>query len=140
MLTSDRAGVAAERFSRRMAKPQLTGLSVDFGGLPVERVYPERIPDLVEGMPLVLVGRYRGGGSALITIRGFAGRTPFVHEVPLDLPEWREEHAVLGPVWARTRIGALMLGRGFLWSDLVCYTVGVGTGWLGELVAARSRR
>ncbi len=41
-----------------------------------------------------------------------------------------------------TRIGALMLGRGFLWSDLVCYTVGVGAGWLAELVVAvaRSRR
>jgi hypothetical protein len=25
-----------------------------------------------------------------------------------------------------TRLGALVLGRGFLWSDLVCYTVGVG--------------
>lgn len=24
-----------------------------------------------------------------------------------------------------TRLGALVLGRGFLWSDLVCYTVGV---------------
>jgi len=25
-----------------------------------------------------------------------------------------------------TRVGALVLGQGFLWSDLVCYTVGVG--------------
>lgn len=25
-----------------------------------------------------------------------------------------------------TRLGALVLGYGFLWSDLVCYTVGVG--------------
>jgi len=108
VLPSDRAEEAAECFHRRMEKPQLTDLTVDFGGLPVKGVYPERIPDIVEGMPLVLVGRYRGGGSARITIRGFAGRTPFVHEVPLDLPEWREEHAVLGPVWARTRIGALM--------------------------------
>ena len=39
-----------------------------------------------------------------------------------------------------TRIGALVLGHGFLWSDLVCYTVGVGTGWLAELVVAARRR
>lgn len=38
-----------------------------------------------------------------------------------------------------TRIGALVLGHGFLWSDLVCYTVGVGAGWLVELVAAAVR-
>lgn len=40
-----------------------------------------------------------------------------------------------------TRVGALVLGHGFLWSDLICYTVGVGAGWLTELVmVARSRR
>lgn len=38
-----------------------------------------------------------------------------------------------------TRIGALILGHGFLWSDLLCYTVGVGAGWLAELVVAASR-
>ena len=27
-----------------------------------------------------------------------------------------------------TRVGALVLGQGFLWSDLVCYAVGVGIG------------
>ncbi|MCH7225058.1 DUF2809 domain-containing protein [Haloferula sp. A504] len=27
-----------------------------------------------------------------------------------------------------TRIGALVLGHGFLWSDLLCYAVGVGAG------------
>lgn len=38
-----------------------------------------------------------------------------------------------------TRIGALVLGKGFLWSDLVCHTVGVGAGWLAELVVAGAR-
>jgi hypothetical protein len=29
-------------------------------------------------------------------------------------------------------LGGLMLGFGFLWSDLVCYTVGVGFGYMME--------
>jgi hypothetical protein len=33
-----------------------------------------------------------------------------------------------------TRVGGLLLGFGFLWSDLVCYTVGVGLGVLLDLV------
>lgn len=44
---------------------------------------------------------------------------------------------------ARSRpLYVLVLGRGFLWSDLLCYTAGVSAGWLAELVAAaaRSRR
>ena len=31
-------------------------------------------------------------------------------------------------------LGGLILGFGFLWSDLVCYTVGVGFGYLMEKV------
>ncbi|EGW38049.1 hypothetical protein DOT_3993 [Desulfosporosinus sp. OT] len=31
-----------------------------------------------------------------------------------------------------TRIGGLVLGYGFLWSDLVSYTVGIGSGVLIE--------
>lgn len=34
-----------------------------------------------------------------------------------------------------TRIGALVLGHGFLWSDLLCYTAGCAVGWMSELVA-----
>lgn len=33
-----------------------------------------------------------------------------------------------------TTLGALVLGRGFLWSDLVCYAVGVALGLVVKLV------
>lgn len=33
-----------------------------------------------------------------------------------------------------TRIGGLILGFGYKWSDLVCYTVGCGLGVVGELL------
>lgn len=35
-------------------------------------------------------------------------------------------HAPWIDAMRETRIGALILGNGFLWSDLVCYAVGVG--------------
>jgi hypothetical protein len=35
-----------------------------------------------------------------------------------------------------TRMGALVLGAGFLGSDFVCYTTGVAMGVVGELVAS----
>lgn len=37
-----------------------------------------------------------------------------------------------------TRLGALILGFAFLWSDLLCYTVGVGLGALLEAVLYRA--
>lgn len=33
----------------------------------------------------------------------------------------------------RTTVGGLALGYGFLWGDMACYAVGVGTGMLVEL-------
>lgn len=39
-----------------------------------------------------------------------------------------------------TRLGALVFGRGFLWSDLLCYTVGIGVAVAGELRYVRAVR
>ena len=35
------------------------------------------------------------------------------------------------------RVIALVIGRGFLWADLVCYSVGVAIGAVGELLWSR---
>ena len=37
-----------------------------------------------------------------------------------------------------TRIGGLVLGFGFLWSDLACYTVGVATGVILDNAARKA--
>jgi hypothetical protein len=33
-----------------------------------------------------------------------------------------------------TRVGGLILGYGFLWTDLLCYGVGIATGWILEIL------
>ncbi|MCE9554941.1 MAG: DUF2809 domain-containing protein [Planctomycetes bacterium] len=39
-----------------------------------------------------------------------------------------------------TLLGGLILGYGFLWSDLICYTIGVGLGAAVELVCIHHSR
>lgn len=39
-----------------------------------------------------------------------------------------------------TRLGGLVLGFGFLWSDLVAYVAGISLGALGEVLVLRPRR
>ena len=39
-----------------------------------------------------------------------------------------------------TRIGALLLGSGFKWSDLPCYTIGTFMGVAGEILASFLRK
>ncbi len=33
-------------------------------------------------------------------------------------------------------LGALVLGHGFIWSDIICYTVGITIGVIGELLGS----
>jgi Ca-activated chloride channel family protein len=116
VLTKTTAEAAAERFHRRLRAPFLTDLTIDFGGLPVTDVFPERIPDLFEGLPVLVVGRYRGGGESTITLRGRRGGRPFVEEIPVTLPDWEEQNALLSKVWARCRIEEIMDG---MWRGLM---------------------
>jgi len=37
------------------------------------------------------------------------------------------------------KLGGLILGFGFLWSDLICYTVGIGFGYIIETVFAKMK-
>jgi Ca-activated chloride channel family protein len=108
------ADEAAEEFFRRLESPCLTDLEIDFGGIPVTGIRPERLPDVFAGRPLVVMGRYSGGGDTTVTVRGRAAGRPFEQELPAHFPDWEERHAALAQVWARREIEELMhrsLGR-----------------------------
>ena len=101
---------AAQRFHERIHSPILTDITVDFGRLPIEDVYPEptAIPDLFAAQPLMLKGRYTGSGKGAIIVRGNTASGTFERRVRVTLPSDEPGHDVLAPLWARTRIGALM--------------------------------
>ncbi len=75
---SDKAHKAMDAFFDRVSHPALADLEIDWGGLDVSDVYPQRIPDLFVGRPVVLTGRYagdaRGVWSTPIEVRGRTGR------------------------------------------------------------------
>ncbi len=104
----DDGSAAARRFHERVRKPLLTDISVDWGGLIVEDVYPARIPDLFSAKPVVLTGRYTSGGSGKILLRGNVAGRAFLREIPVEFPENEPRHDVLAALWARTRIDDLM--------------------------------
>jgi glycopeptide antibiotics resistance protein len=40
----------------------------------------------------------------------------------------------------KTGMGGLLLGHQFLWTDMLCYAAGVGTGWLIAFLLERDQR
>jgi Ca-activated chloride channel family protein len=105
---SDDGSAAARRFHERVRNPLLTDISIDWSGLPVADVYPQRIPDLFGAKPVVLTGRYSSPGRATIRLKGKVAGNDFVREIPVELPETMASHDVLASLWARARIDNLM--------------------------------
>lgn len=105
---TDDGSAAARRFHERVRNPLLTDISVDWNGLPVQDVYPRRIPDLFGAKPVILTGRYTGAGKGIIRLKGKMSGREFVREIAVDFPEAESQHEVISSLWARSRIDDLM--------------------------------
>jgi Ca-activated chloride channel family protein len=104
----DDGSAAARRFHERVRNPLLTDVSVDWNGLPVSDVYPQRIPDLFGAKPVILTGRYTAAGRGVIRLKGKMSGREFVREIAVEFPESEMQHNVLSSLWARARIDDLM--------------------------------
>jgi hypothetical protein len=104
----DDGSAAAKRFHERIRSPLLTDISVDWGGLQTGEIYPKRIPDLFSAKPVVLYGRYTGGGRGVIKLKGKMSGRDIVRDIPVELPQAQPRHDVVATLWARARVDELM--------------------------------
>jgi Ca-activated chloride channel family protein len=91
----------------RLAKPLLTDLTVEFSGVKVASLTPNRLPDLFAGEPLFLHGRYVGPGAGTVVVRGRRQGRPVKLELPVRLPHKQTRHRAVALAWARARIAEL---------------------------------
>jgi len=105
---NDDGSAAARRFHERVRNPLLTDISLEWNGLPVADIYPQRIPDLFGAKPVILTGRYTAAGNGVLRLKGKMSGRDFVREIPVAFPEATNQHDVLAPLWARSRIDDLM--------------------------------
>src|SRR5262245_23662745 len=100
---------AAKRFHERVRNPVLTDISIDWNGLPVTDVYPQRIPDLFSAKPLILSGRFTSPANGVLHLKGKLAGAGFSRDIQVSFPETMATHDVLSSLWARRRIDDLML-------------------------------
>jgi Ca-activated chloride channel family protein len=105
---NDDGSAAARRFYERVRNPLLTDITIQWEGLNVSDVYPQRIPDLFSVKPVVLTGRYLNSGDGTLILKGKMGGNDFVRNIPVHFPENDARHDVLPALWARQRIADLM--------------------------------
>jgi Ca-activated chloride channel homolog len=105
---ADKAEEAADRFYERVRSPLLTDLYIDWGGLPVTDVYPQRLPDLFSGQPVIISGRYSQPASGKVRLKGTRAGGPFSREIPVTFSVGTPPFDALAGFWARRRIDDLM--------------------------------
>ncbi len=100
-------------FYTKISTPVLTDLQLDFGDLVTYDIYPHPLPDLFVGSQIVVVGRYRLGGTFDVVLSGLVegGRHNFVYS---DQEFEEVSQNLKGPIsslprlWATRKIGYLL--------------------------------
>lgn len=95
------------RLLDQIESPALSDLALRFEGVEAADVYPERLPDLFLGQPLLVFGRLAGGESGRVVVEGRGAQGPFRQELPLDLRQ-AGFHPGVTRLWARARADALL--------------------------------
>ncbi len=95
-------------FYEKVSSPVLSDLALDFGGMKVKDLYPKKLPDLFQGMQLVLFGRYAGEGDHALKLTGQVGGQPREYVYEGTFPASKAEGDFLPRLWARRKVGYLL--------------------------------
>lgn len=101
--SEDRLDEAMAGIQRRIGAPLAHSLSVHAEGLAIvdDSSSPPRLPELLAEVPLVLTGRYRGGATGSLTLRG---KTPAGEEWSTTVAGQRRDAAAVTVQWARMHL------------------------------------
>ncbi len=98
------------QFYDRINLPLLTDLRLSLEGIDAYDIYPVELPDLFQGDPLVIVGRYRGSGRAAVILEGLARqRRERIRQV-VEFPTRVDSMDFIPRLWATRKIGYLLDG------------------------------
>lgn len=111
------AAAAAAALKRELTAPLLKDLALDFEGVEVAAVYPERLPNLAAGTQQVVVARYdprtAGDGVGRVVASGTRSGERIRFATPVTLAADEAGNAFIPRLWARRHLDHLLAqGRG----------------------------
>lgn len=100
--------VRVSAFFSKLSTPVLSGPSLSIEGVGTGDIYPSDLPDIFGGSQVVVFGRYRDGGPAVVRLRGRAGDNAreFVYEGRFDRKNPGNDF--IPRLWATRKIAYLM--------------------------------
>lgn len=107
VLDAKDADAAAKRFVSYIARPVLTNIEVTTKGMGTYDVLPKSLPDLLQERPILVVGKYRGRGTARITVAGQTQKGPYKKTITISAKSARPSNRPIRFLWAKKWIEIL---------------------------------
>lgn len=98
------AEAKAEEFKLKATSPVLTDVKIDFVGLEVYDVYPEKPFDLFANKPVTIMGKYKGEPSGFAVMNGNRGSEIYQSTYDLEKQEFTDAGEAIRLCWAREKI------------------------------------
>lgn len=103
--------VVALELLNEVAQPGLRDLKVEFKGVKVAAVYPDRLPNLPAGMQQILVARYLPQGAdqqGEITVTGRRGSETVRFAAKIEFQDADQGNSFIPRLWARSHLDHLL--------------------------------
>jgi Ca-activated chloride channel family protein len=108
VLLNEPGEAVARKFYARIEAPVLTDVELEFRGLDVYDVHPNRVADVWDERPLVIHARYGRSGRGQVILRGYRAGKAYRQAVDVTLPRRAKEGNAIASMWARARVNHLM--------------------------------
>jgi len=103
---NDSAAEVMDAYMDRVAHPALRDIEINWpSSARVRDVYPQRIPDLLVGRPVILTGRFEGTMDATLGLTARLGDE--TRSFTINTGSTTESHPALASIWARNKIATL---------------------------------
>ncbi|MGE5680438.1 MAG: VIT domain-containing protein [Bacillota bacterium] len=106
--STDSIALVVNDHFKRISKPVLTDITIDFGGLVPRDVYPKTINDLFWGNQLVQLGLYSKGGLYDVTLRGKIRSKQVEFRQKVYFTDTTGGHRFVPRLWAKEKIDYLL--------------------------------
>ncbi len=103
--------VVGKELLNEIAQPGLRDVNVEFRGLKVAAVYPERLPNVAAGTQQILVARYLPEGkdqAGEVIVTGKRGSEAVRYAAKIDFKEAEEGNSFIPRLWARGHLDHLL--------------------------------
>src|SRR5579885_319073 len=94
-------------FYDKIKNPVLSDVKIAYDNIDVKNIYPRDVKDIFAGSQVLLLGRYKKGGAAKISLSGTVNGAAKQYSFQVNFSTSQADNTQLARLWAMRRIGYL---------------------------------